>query len=194
MERLRNAMKEVQDPDRYEHTLGVAYTAACLASLYGADIQKAMTAGLLHDCAKCVSSQEKLFLCEKYGISVSETKKRKPSLLHDELGAKLAEVEYGVSDEDILNAIRHHTTGRPNMSLLEKIVFTADYIEPGRSRAKHLHQIRTQAFSDLDRAIVTILQDTLEYLEKRGEEILPETRKTLEYYQPKESGEGCFKK
>lgn len=185
MEELRKAMKAVQDPDRYEHTLGVAYTAACLASLYGEDTKKAMTAGLLHDCAKCIESKEKLLLCEQYDLEVSETEKRNPSLVHAKLGAKLARVKYGVTDPDILHAIQYHTTGRPNMSLLEKIVFTADYIEPGRSRAKHLHQIRIQAFSDIDQAIVTILKDTLEYLEQKQEEILPETRETLEYYQSK---------
>lgn len=182
MEELRKAMRAVQDSARYEHTLGVAYTAACLASLYGEDTKKAMRAGLLHDCAKCIDSKEKLFLCEKYGLEVNAFERRNPSLVHAKLGAKLAEVTYDVADEDILNAIRYHTTGRPCMSLLEKIIFTADYIEPGRTKASHLTQIRQLAFSDLDKAVVMILQNTLAYLERCQEEIDPATRETLAYY------------
>lgn len=182
MENLRSAMKLVQDPERYEHTLGVAYTAAFLASLYGADTKKAMIAGLLHDCAKCIPSEEKLSLCDKYKLEVSAFEKRNLFMLHARLGAKLAEAEYGVTDEDILNAITYHTTGRPDMSLLEKIIFVADYIEPGRTKAEHLTQIRRLAVCDIDKAVGKILQDTLVYLQKYGREIDPQTEKTLAYY------------
>ena len=182
MEDLRKAMKKVQDKERYEHTLSVAYTAACLATLNGVDTEKALRAGLLHDCAICISSEQKLSLCKKYGIEVSALEKRNPSLLHAKLGAKLAKEKYDEKDEDVLNAITNHTTGRADMSMLEKIIFIADYIEPNRSKAPNLLEIRKMAFCDIDMALVKILQDTLKYLESTGSEIDPGTGETLEYY------------
>lgn len=183
MEDLRLAMKRVQDASRYEHTLGVAYTAACLAGVYGIDTRKAIRAGLLHDCAKCMSDLETISLCKEYGIVISEVEMRNPSaLLHAKLGAKLAFDKYNEKDEDVLRAIEYHTTGRPNMSMLEKIIFVADYMEPGRDKAPNLYEIRKVAFHDIDKALVTILQDTLEYLSCKNKEIDPATKRTLEYY------------
>lgn len=90
--------------------------------------------------------------------------------------------EYEVTDSDIIHAILNHTTGRPGMSLLEKIIFVADYIEPGRDKAANLDEIRQMAFVSLDAALLRILQDTLLYLESTGEEIDPMTRRTYDYY------------
>lgn len=182
MEELRARMREVQDDARYEHTLAVAYTAACLATLYGADTKKALIAGLLHDCAKCIPHAEQLRMCEEYGIELSEVEKRNHSLLHAKLGAFLAKEKYGIADEEILNAIQYHTTGRGGMSMLEKIIFVADYIEPGRNKASHLLKIRQLAFQDIDSALVNILEDTLVYLEEKGDAIDPATKSTLAYY------------
>lgn len=182
MEELRNAMKKVQDSERYEHTLAVAYTAACLATVHDADVTKALRAGLLHDCAKCILPVVQLAMCEQYNIQVSDIEHRNPFLLHAKLGARLAEEIYNEQDEDVINAVANHTTGRPGMSTLEKIIFIADYIEPGRDKAPNLLEIRKMAFHDLNAALIKILQDTLAYLERRGNEIDPATRKTLEYY------------
>lgn len=182
MEKLRMAMKEVQDEARYEHTLGVAYTAACLAVLNGVDSRKAVRAGLLHDCAKCIDDAEQIALCEQYGIAISAFERRNPFLLHAKLGAFVAKKEYGEQDEDILNAIRNHTTGRADMSMLEKIIFVADYIEPGRNKASGLYEIRKLAYENVEHAMVRILQDTLVYLERKGAEIDEATRTTLEFY------------
>lgn len=182
MEQLRKAMKKAQDKDRYEHTLAVAYTSACLATLNDVDAEKALRAGLLHDCAKCIPTEQKLSLCKQYGIAVSAIEKRNPSLLHAKLGAVLAKEKYGETDVDVLNAIENHTTGRKNMSMLEKIVFIADYIEPNRSKAQNLTLIRKLAFSDIDAALVKILEDTLKYLEGTGTEIDPNTKETLDFY------------
>lgn len=182
MEDLRMAMKSIQDEPRYEHTLGVAYTAACLAGLYGVDTGKALRAGLLHDCAKCIDAAGKISLCKGYGIAISEIEMRNPSLLHAKLGAKLAADRYNEKDEDVLSAIENHTTGRAGMSMLEKIIFVADYIEPGRDKAPDLYEVRKLAFGNIDKALVKILQDTLEYLKRKGDEIDPATKRTLEYY------------
>lgn len=179
---IRKAMKKVQDSKRFEHTLGVAYTSMALAMKYEVSIKDAELAGLLHDCAKCLSHEDKIKICEKNGIKMTELEKRNPFLLHTKVGCFLAKNEYGIHDENILNAILNHTTGRPDMTLLEKIVFVADYIEPGRDKAPNLTQIRKIAFEDIDKALVWILKDTLEYLKAVGGEIDPMTRNTYDYY------------
>ncbi len=180
---LKKKVKKVLDPERYQHTLGVAYTASALAMRYETDIEKAFIAGLLHDCAKCIPNDEKRKLCEEYGISLTETELAVPSLIHAKLGAYLAEHAYGIEDREILDAIRTHTTGEPKMNLLQKIIFTADYIEPNRNTAPNLQEIRQLSFTDLDRAICRILEDTLNYLNKRKDSAIdPATQKTYEYY------------
>ena len=181
-EELKKTMKKVLDKDRYQHTLGVAYTAACLAMSYGIDMESAFTAGLLHDCAKCIATAEKLKLCEKNNIELTETEKENTALIHAKLGAFLAETKYGIKDKDILDAIRSHTTGEPGMSLLQKIIFTADYIEPRRDQAKNLQKIRQIAFRDIDQAVEQILHDTLNYLNGKTAAVDPRTLETYEYY------------
>jgi predicted HD superfamily hydrolase involved in NAD metabolism len=184
---LRKQIKKCLDKDRYRHTMGVAHTAACLAMRYGEDIDKAFIAGLLHDCAKCFGNEEKYSMCEEYGIELDRSELEIPSLVHAKLGAYLAVHQYGIEDVDIINSVRTHTTGEPGMSLLQKIIFTADYIEPGRSEAPDLPEARHEAFIDLDRTIVIILEGTLRYLEKKGGKIDPRTRETYEFY--KKTGE-----
>lgn len=180
--KLRDKMRKVQDPKRYEHTLGVTYTAACLAMCYGADVQHAEIAGLLHDCAKCLSNEKKIQICVKNYVEMNDAEAKNPFLLHAKAGALLAEKEYGIIEPDILNAVRFHTTGRPGMSLLEKIVFIADYIEPGRNHSEYLPEIRKLAFMDLEAALKRILSDTLDHLQNSDKEIDPMTRETYEYY------------
>lgn len=175
-------MEKIQDGKRFEHTLGVEFTSAALAMRYGADIQSARTAGLLHDCAKCLTDRERVSICRKHDIPMTELERSNPFLLHAKVGAYLAGKKYGVKDQDILNAIRNHTTGRPGMSLLEKIVFIADYMEPGRNHAPNLEEIRKMAFVDLDRTLLKILSDTLEYLDSGNGDVDPMTGKTWEYY------------
>lgn len=183
LSKLRQKVKKVQDPKRFEHTLGVEFTAAALAMRYGASVADAQVAGVLHDCAKCLSDKERLKLCEKHGIPVSEVERRNPFLLHAKVGAYLAETEYNVSDKpEILNAIRYHTTGREGMTLLEKIIFVADYIEPGRRHAPNLPEIRQLAFMDLDGAVLRILEDTLAHLKKTDGETDPMTERVYRYY------------
>ena len=186
---LRKKIKNVLDKDRYQHTLGVAYTASSLAMRYGEDPERAFTAGLLHDCAKCIPNEEKLKLCRKYGIELTDTERAVPSLIHAKLGAYLTGHEYGIRDEEIADAVRTHTTGAPGMSLLQKIIFTADYIEPNRDAAPNLTEIRRLCFTDLDAGILRILTDTLQYLNGRKDGAVdPATRETWEYY--KASAEG----
>ena len=182
MRKIRKAMEKAQDSKRYEHTLGVAYTATALAMRYGASLKDAELAGLLHDCAKCLTDEKRLAICEKHNISMNEIERRNPFLLHAKVGSYLAMDEFNVTNSDVINAILNHTTGRPGMSLLEKIIFVADYIEPNRKQAPNLSEVRKMAFIDLDNTLVVILKDILEYLESTEGEIDPMTRKTYEYY------------
>lgn len=179
---LRKKVKKVQDVKRFEHSLGVEFTAASLAMKHGVSINDARLAGILHDCAKCLTDEKRIKICEKYHIEMSETERRNPFLLHGKVGAFLAEHRYGVTNKDILNAICYHTTGRPEMSELEKIVFIADYIEPSRKQAKNLGEIRKLAFENLDSATIRILEDTLLYLKQKGGELDPATEETYRYY------------
>ncbi|MCM1119472.1 MAG: bis(5'-nucleosyl)-tetraphosphatase (symmetrical) YqeK [bacterium] len=182
MSKLRKEISKVQDEKRYEHTLGVAYTAANLAACHGGDIEKALIAGLLHDCAKGLSEHKLLDLCEKHHLQLSREERKKPSLLHAKVGSYLAHKKYKVTDPDILNAICYHTTGRPEMSLLEKIVFVADYMEPGRRQAPRLEQIRRASYADLNQAVLMILEDTLAYLKECSAVVDQTTQATYEYY------------
>ena len=159
-----NIMKEKvrlnQKETRFAHTLGVVDTAICLAKHYNVDVRKAEIAALLHDCAK-----------ELY-----------PGILHAAKGAELAREEYGIEDEDILNAIRWHTTGRPDMSELEKIIYIADYIEPNRNQAPKLDEIRALAGASLDECVLVIMESTLAYLNAKKAVIDPMTEKAYEHY------------
>lgn len=167
---------------RFIHTLNVACTAANLAMCYGFDSDRAETAGLLHDCAKCLNLTKMLKICEKSGLELSEFERNSGSLLHSKAGAVLAQTKYGIKDEDILNAIKYHTTGRPGMSLLEKIIFVADYIEPSRDSAPNLPAVRALAFDSIDECVLQILKDTLSYLGTNSAQVDPMTQKTYEYY------------
>jgi len=175
-------LKHELDDHRYEHTLGVMYICGALAMCHGADIQQAMLAGLLHDCAKCISNSKKIKMCEKHKIQMTELEQKNPFLLHAKLGAFLAMHEYDVHDKEIISAILNHTTGKPSMSLLDKIVYIADYIEPGRDKAPNLAEIRKLAYVDLDQALYRILKDTLAYLDSGAGEIDNMTRKAYDYY------------
>lgn len=167
---------------RFIHTLSVAGIASALAMCYGADVEKAETAGLLHDCAKCIDVRKMQRVCERAGLSVSSFEENSGSLLHSKAGSVLAAEKYGITDQDMINAIRYHTTGRPGMSLMEKIIFVADYIEPGRFTAPNLPVVRKLAFSDIDEALMKILYDTLVYLNSTGMPVDPMTQKTYDYY------------
>lgn len=182
IKKIRKKMEKTLDAKRFEHTLGVAYTAASLAMRYDEDITRALTAGLLHDCAKCINNEKKIAICEKHNIPINEVERENPFLLHAKVGSYMAMKQFNIHDQDIINAILNHTTGRPGMSSLEKIVYIADYIEPGRKQAPNLQLIRKLAFQDLDRALVKILGDTLQYLENTGIPIDAMTQKTYDFY------------
>ena len=179
---LRKAMAKALEEKRYEHTLGVAYTAASLAMCYGQDVYQAQVAGLLHDCAKNYTNEKRISICKKNGIPINAAEQKNPFLLHAKVGSFLAREKYGVNDKAILDAITYHTTGRPNMSTLDKIIYIADYIEPGRRQAPGLPEVRQLAFISLDDCLFRILKDTLDYLHASKMEIDMSTQQTYDYY------------
>lgn len=181
-ELIRKNLKKKLKESRYVHTLKVAHTCEALAMSIGYDIRKAYLAGLLHDCAKCISDEEQLKRCKKHNIEITDIESVSPYLLHAKLGAYMAENKYLVDDPEILNAIICHTTGKPAMNDLEMIVFVADYIEPGRDKAPNLTEIRKEAFKDLKHAVYLISRDTLKYLKSTGNPIDEMTEKTYNYY------------
>lgn len=182
VKRLRSKLTE----KRFVHSVGVEYTAACMASIYDVDIKKARRAGLLHDCAKCIPTDEKLKKAKKLGLPVNKWEEENPDLLHGKLGAYYAKAKYGVEDEEVLSSITYHTTGKPAMTMLEKIIFVADYIEPNRKMIKDMVEIRKEAFTDLDKAVIHILKNTLDYLKSKDQSIDELTEETYKYYTEQE--------
>ena len=179
---ISRKLSKILKKNRYEHTLGVMYTAASLAMCYGGDVQKAMTAGLLHDCGKYLSAEDQIRFCKKKEIPLTESELQMPALVHAKLGAYLARHEYGIKDSDILDAITYHTTGRPDMTLLEKIVYIADYIEPNRREIPGLEQIRKIVFTDIDRAVCLSAGSTVRYLKNGGKAVDPMTINTYNFF------------
>ena len=181
---IKEKLQSALSIDRYIHTLGVAEEAQKLAAVYGDAelVKKAEYAGLLHDCAKDYPDDIKKRFCKKYHVTVDDVMKKQLGLIHPFLGAEVAKREYGVEDEDIIGAIRWHTTGKPEMTVLEKIVFIADYIEPNRKPFDGLEKARKLAYEDLDKAMAYILESTIEYVKERNRALHPYSVEALEYY------------
>ena len=179
---MTNKLKEKLPAKRFEHCIGVEYTAGTLAFIYGVDVEKAMVAGLLHDCAKYVPNDKKIQKCEKRNIYISEVEYQNPDLLHAKLSAVYAKEKYGVIDDEILNAIASHTTGKPNMTTLEKIIYIADFIEPNRDLLPEMDVIRQEAYTDLDVCLLHILRNCMNHLCKKGAIVDPLTMETYEFY------------
>ena len=180
--KMKKMLKKYMDEGRFEHTQGVMYTAASLAMRYDENIEKALTAGLLHDCAKCMPDRKKVKICLKNGILMSEMEQEHPFLLHGKVGAYIAREKYQISDEEILSAITWHTTGKPDMTLLEKIVYISDYIEPMRTKAPNLADVRRLAFEDIDLALFKILSDSIAYLRTSKKSMDIMTLQAYEFY------------
>lgn len=183
LDAIQSELRKELDDARFQHTLGVMYTAASMAMCHGADLEQALLAGLLHDCAKCIPSEDKIKMCQKQDIPVTEVEYANPGLLHAKLGAYLAEQKYHVTDSVILDAIRYHTTGRPAMTQMDKIIYIADYMEPGRKELPNMNDVRYLAFHDLDACLYRILHDSLEYLKSGNKPLDPLTEETFQYYQ-----------
>lgn len=179
---MRKKLEKKLSPKRFEHSLGVEYTASCMAMCHGVDIEKAAVAGLLHDCAKYLSTEKKIKVCKKNHLSISEYESQNPELLHGKLGALYAKTKYEVEDSEILSAIAYHTTGKENMTPLEKIIYIADFMEANRKSIKNMDLIRKLAFTDLDDCLCQVMKSTIHYLESKNAVIDDITLSAYEYY------------
>lgn len=159
---------------RHAHILGVEQEAVKLARRWGADEELARRAGILHDCTKYLELDEQLQICGKYGIVLDDLEKVSVKLLHSKTGAALARHVYGQCDE-IYWAIYWHTTGKPDMSLLEKVIYLADYMEPNRD-FPGVEELRKLCYEDLDAALLLGLEMSIEELNERGVPIHNNTR------------------
>jgi nicotinate-nucleotide adenylyltransferase len=178
-EELRPIALSYLKPKRMPHVLGTETTAAALAQKYGADVTDARIAALLHDCTKKLDMDEQLALCEHYGIELDDLERRALKLLHSKTGAAIARDVFGVKDE-IYSAILWHTTGKPDMTLLEKVIYLADYIEPTRD-FPGVEELRRAVWEDLDKGMLMGLNDTIREMEERGNPIHEHTRMARDY-------------
>ncbi len=172
---LRGRLKE----SRFRHTLGVEKTAVEMAALFGTDTAKASAAALLHDCAKNLSFEQLLAVCGDHGIDLSSNASYEP-LLHAFAGPFEAKKAFPGLPDDVLNAIRYHTTGHPGMTDLEKIILVADTIEPGRKWFPGLEEERGLARQDLDAAVIRVLEGTIRFVEGAGQPVHPLSACTLD--------------
>lgn len=172
-------LRATQSEKRFAHTVSVAEEAKRLARLHGVSESKAYLAGILHDGAKGLTDGKLLDYAKRFRIGLDDVTAKRVSLLHAAIGAELAKRDYGVTDEDVLNAIRFHTTGRPGMSRLEKVIFVADYIDPTRVRFNGLEKVRACAEVDLDAAVILILQSKIAY--NRDRPLHPLSKEALDY-------------
>ena len=173
LDQLRPVALSYLKHKRIPHVLGTEQEAIRLAQRYGADVEKARVAALLHDCTKKLSMEEQLALCEKYGIQLDELEQKALKLLHSKTGAAIAKDVFGV-DEEIYSAIWYHTTGHANMTRLEKIIYLADYIEPSRD-FPGVDELRSVCYEDLDRGLLKGLEMTIEELTALGNPVLHAT-------------------
>ncbi len=158
---------------RYQHTLGVMETAVTLARKYGANEKKAELAAIFHDYAKFRDKTEMKSIIIKQKMD-KELLEYNGELWHAPVGAFLAEKEAGITDSEVLDAIRYHTSGRPNMTTLEKIIYLADYIEPGR-HFPGVEEVRELANHDLNQALIQAVKNTIVFLLKKNQRIFPLT-------------------
>lgn len=166
--------------ERYLHSVRVMKEAIKLATVFNCDIEKTTIAGLLHDCGKFEDKHELLKNAYDFGIIQRGVHISNFALIHGALGAEIATKEYEINDKDITNAIRYHTTGRPNMTLLEKIIYISDYIEPERS-FKGVDEIRKLSYENLDVALLKAMDNTIKYIIDKGLYIHPDTFNARNY-------------
>ena len=179
MEDLEQVVVSLLKPNRVAHVLGCRDTAMELAKRWGADVTDAARAGLLHDITKTLDGSLQLTLCNEYGIVLGEFSKHNPKTLHALTGSLVADRIFG-ENKQVVDAICSHTTGKPNMTTLEKILYVADYMEPNRD-FPGVEKLRHLAYTDLDNALKTGLLMTLEMLEKNKQEISPASREALAF-------------
>lgn len=181
-EKMLYRLKKELDRARFEHTLGVEKTAREMARVFGEDEERAGLAGLLHDCAKCMPLSQMVKAAD--AMPLDPVMKTSKALMHAVAGCCVARDVYGVQDEAVLSAIRWHTTGCADMTRLDKIVYLADMIEPGRKPYPGLEELRVSCMRDLDEAMHTALRMSLDHVKAQGKTLHPDTMAALAAYEP----------
>ena len=161
-------------PARFRHCRDVSQTAVRLAERWDADIEKARLAGILHDCARNLKGEELLKTSRQFGMIPSPLELLQPALIHAPLGAIIAERRFGISEPQVLQAIRRHTTGAPQMTLLDKVIYLSDCIEPGRNFSG-VRKIRDMAVEDLDAAVLLAYEHSILFVVANGGLLHPNT-------------------
>lgn len=174
LQRIKEDVKDTLKGSRYEHTLGVIETAKELARLNNEDQNKAELAALIHDVAKYMPIDEQIKILEENGYNLDEITLKSPQVLHGFTGAIIGKVKFGIEDEDVLNAVKYHTLAKGNMTTLEKIVYIADYIEPGRD-FPGVQELRYITKENLDNGVLKGLENTILFVIKQGNLIHPLT-------------------
>ena len=177
MDQLEKVVISLLNPNRVAHVLGCRDTAVALAKHWGANVEDAARAGILHDITKAIDGPLQLTLCGAYGKVLSDFSRKYPKTLHALTGSLVAERIFG-ENEAVVSAIECHTTGKADMNLLEKIIYVADYMEPCRN-FPGVEKLRELAFTDMDAALKLGLEMTLEHLARQGAEVSPESREAL---------------
>ena len=186
LKELRHRSEKYLNKGRIAHVHGCEEEAAALAKRWGISERTAAEAGILHDITKRLNPEEHLDLCRKYGIDNDGREMQEPKLMHAKTGAAFARDLFGISDE-VYEAIRWHTTGKPAMTTLEKIIYLADYIEPTRD-FEGVEKLRKLAYEDLDKAMELGLKMSIDEITARGDDPFEITRRAYEYYA---GGETC---
>ena len=179
MEELEPIVIRLLHPNRVAHVLGCRDEAVRMAAHWGEDVTNAARAGILHDITKVLDGPLQLTLCAAYDKVLNDFSRKYPKTLHALTGSLVAEKIFG-ENEAVVEAICNHTTGRANMSTLEKIIYVADYMEPCRD-FPGVEKLRELAYSDLDAALKLGLEMTLQHLARQGNEVSPESREALAY-------------
>lgn len=183
---MKKQLKKLLSHDRFIHSVNVCNTATELAKRFGFDENKAYIAGLLHDCAKCIPYELTLKMCDDFGVSLDEFDEKIPALIHSKLGEKLAFSHFGISDKEILEAIKWHTLGHPDMGNIAKIVYVSDMIEPSRC-FEGIEKLRDTAKESLDRAVYECTNATISFNTKRNRMINPMAYEVLKAFSPDEN-------
>lgn len=171
---MKERLKNMLSAERYQHSLEVCKLAVQLAKLHGEDEEKAYLAGLLHDCGRATPKARLLKRCEALEVFLDPLEKKCLPVVHAPLGAEIAKRDFGVTDDDIYQAIRYHTIARAGMSRLEKIIYLADMTEPAREFAG-IEEIRRATREDLDRAMLLSLRKSMEFNLRKQVLIHPNT-------------------
>ncbi len=186
MEKIIDFLKNNLKESRYVHTMGVQSEAVKLAKHHGADADKASLAGLVHDCCKNKPLDELLALAKELGVVPDEMQKESAALMHGPVGAQFASKYFEIEDSDVIAAVACHTTGKADMTLLDKIIYLADYIEPTREEFEGLNELRDIAYIDIDKAMLLALNMSVNHVKNKGEAIHPDTTAAINWLKAQE--------